>query len=156
MAAPVAIPASRFAPVAAIDAVPSGMLCNVSAKVTTRTDPAVVGFRFSICFTKSLIAYTEPPPRASQRRESCQPRSMARAEGMISARLAAIIAIAALISAQPLNLELRLLPSPTNKKPIRVANAANEAMAKPRLNELEILDLNRDLEAWVGHRQNVK
>jgi hypothetical protein len=58
---------------------------------------------------------------------------------MISATLAAIIAIAALISAQPLNLELRFEPRPTNKKPIRVAIAASAAMAKPRLNELEIL-----------------
>jgi hypothetical protein len=64
---------------------------------------------------------------------------MASAEGMISATLAAIIAMAALIKAQPLNRELRFEPNPTNKNPIRVAIAASAAIAKPRLNELEIL-----------------
>jgi hypothetical protein len=48
------------------------------------------------------------------------------------------MAIAALMRAQPLKRALRFVPSPTSRNPIRVAIAAKAAMAKPRLNELEI------------------
>ncbi len=154
MANAVATPVLTSALAAAIEAVPSGTLCRVRATVTRASEDISDSRPVINLLVMNLVTPNPRAPIMNQSSESCQPRSIESAEGIISITLAANIATAAAIRVQPLNLGEPFFPNATPKKPSKVAKAAKVARPKPV--SKEPLICRYFLEPRASHRQNIE
>jgi hypothetical protein len=120
---------------AAIEAVPSGTLCNVRATVTRVSDDISDSRPVINLLVKNFVPANPKAPIMNQSSESCQPRSIDKADGIISITLAANMAAAAAIRVKPLNFAELFLVKAMPKKPSKVAKAATVARPKPASKE---------------------